>query len=343
MGLALAGFFLVLEAGLRVCGYAPSQWARVGYINSPFVPSDIPGVWQEMRAFHHWAHIFPSNVGGYFEAGNTVWYQTNNAGYRGRDFFREKFPESGRIAFLGDSLGFGFGVKDEDVVTTLLESQLNQLSGRPIEVYNFAVEGYSTADEAALLEHRVLRYQPDLIIVWYFLNDVETDGPAPLRPLFLPSLRPYSRLMAFVGARMDLLVTHYLTIWRYHEAYQDSDKRWIATKHHLQRMAALAQDRGIPIYLFIHPILFHLGRYPFADIHRKVLATAWEYGFQAYDLLEVFRRREAEALWVHPQDHHPNAEGHRLAAQYVARILSQTPSLISTSLGDGTNSHDAKD
>jgi len=335
--LSVLATLLLLEAGFRVSGYYPvkrTEFVRfIAAKENLFVHSAIPGVRLELRPFQRWGREYPSNPRGYFDefkGRNVIWYRTNNAGYRGRDFSLEKQPGTMRIAFLGDSFGFGSGVKDDDVVTARLEARLNQQSACPIEVYNFSVENYDTADEAALLEQKVLKYRPDLIILWYFLNDPGMPAPVVatwkprLFPRSWPWLRRYSVLADFVGAEVDRVILHDLTVKTYHAEHQDSDERWMATKRHLERMAGLAKERGIPIYLFIHPELFRLGRYPFQAIHDKVLTTARGYGFRAFDLLEAFRGRDAKALWVHPLDRHPNEEAHRLAAEYVAGVLSQT-------------------
>ena len=41
------------------------------------------------------------------------------------------------------------------------------------------------------------------------------------------------------------------------------------------------------------------------------------------DLLPAFGERDAEALWVHPADHHPNEEAHALAARALGEFLGE--------------------
>ena len=52
--------------------------------------------------------------------------RTNNLGYRGRDFEIKKPAGEKRVLFAGDSFILGFGVKDADTVTSILEEKLGK-------------------------------------------------------------------------------------------------------------------------------------------------------------------------------------------------------------------------
>jgi len=64
------------------------------------------------------------------------------------------------------------------------------VAGRPVEVLNFGVSGYSTAQALLTLRDRVLAYRPDLVILAFFAgNDVTENSREldrdPMRPYFL--------------------------------------------------------------------------------------------------------------------------------------------------------------
>src|SRR4051812_43341985 len=74
-------------------------------------------------------------------------YQINSEGMRsGRDFPATKPPGVCRIALLGDSFFMGYEVRFEDSFAAVLEQRLNEL-GINVEVLNFAVSGFGTAEE----------------------------------------------------------------------------------------------------------------------------------------------------------------------------------------------------
>jgi len=117
--------------------------------------------------------------------------ETNSAGLRDRDYPRRKAAGTYRIAGLGDSVMFGWAVREEQSYLALLEKWLNapadEDGGRAFEVLNFAVPGYNTSIEVATLEHRALPRQPDLVILHFVSNDMGVPKfmlrpPDPLSP-----------------------------------------------------------------------------------------------------------------------------------------------------------------
>ena len=100
--------------------------------------------------------------------------RTNSRGFRDSERSFAKPAGLKRVAVLGDSTAFGWGV-DQD---KMWSAQLQGLLGQGVEVLNFAVPGYSTDQELWLLEHEVVRYDVDLVLLGVVLNDVlGNDNP----------------------------------------------------------------------------------------------------------------------------------------------------------------------
>jgi lysophospholipase L1-like esterase len=93
---------------------------------------------------------------------------------RGPEAQRRKPPDLWRIAMIGDSVTYGLGVEAAQSFSSLLESELNAAGLGPVEVLNFGVPGYNTFQEYTLLKHRVLEYDPDLVVMTFSPDDVET-------------------------------------------------------------------------------------------------------------------------------------------------------------------------
>ncbi len=98
----------------------------------------------------------------------------NQQGFRGSDFAETKPPGTFRIAILGDSRSFGFGIREyRKTFAYQLEQFLNtQDSSRHTEVINLAVIGYSSFQGKRLLEKLGTTLDPDLLIVWFGFNDI---------------------------------------------------------------------------------------------------------------------------------------------------------------------------
>lgn len=85
------------------------------------------------------------------------------------DGLRTAMPEARRdgvfrVAVMGDSTVFGWGVDEGEDLPTRLEAHL-RAAGASVEVLNAAQPGYTTAQLVALYEDTVHRWKPDLILL----------------------------------------------------------------------------------------------------------------------------------------------------------------------------------
>ena len=166
--LAAAALF---ELALRLIGFSYVAFYR---------PDEIVGL--RLRA----------NVEGRFNDEGSSFIRTNSAGFRDRERSEAKPPGHFRIAVLGDSYIEAKQVDFEETFPALLEKRLNLCGAfgrRPVEVLNFGVPGYGTAQELLTYRHLASRYAPDLVIVAVFTgNDIRNNSrelePDKMRPFF---------------------------------------------------------------------------------------------------------------------------------------------------------------
>ncbi|MCB9592312.1 MAG: SGNH/GDSL hydrolase family protein [Sandaracinaceae bacterium] len=105
-------------------------------------------------------------------------------GYRGVDHPREKPAGTFRLVVLGDSYTEARQVELEESFSARLEEQLATcpvLDGRPLEVLNFGVAGYGTAQEYLTLRERALAYSPDAVMLAFLTGNDVTDNHPSLR------------------------------------------------------------------------------------------------------------------------------------------------------------------
>ena len=222
-----------------------------------------------------------------------------------------------RVAALGDSYTFGFGVHAEQAWPHRLEQLLNRDELR-YDVLNFGVGGYSTRDEALVLEHKALPLHPRAVVLAYYLNDPETDPVQPLHRAFHPTAWwQHSVALRFIAMHANDFAMRRYGDGDYHRYLHFHPGKWGSVVKGFERMAALVGAAGIPLLVAIFPRTpsgSGWSDYRHADLHARVAAAAEQNGLRVVDLLEVFAQHDPERLRLGRNDRHPTPFGHAVAA-----------------------------
>lgn len=170
------------EAALRVVGWSKPHFYR---------PDPDRG----------WA-LAPGARGLYTDEGRG-WVEVNRFGFRGPAPRVEKPPGTYRIALLGDSQAEALQVDFADTFGEVLERRLAECPAlaagaalgsdavQRVEVLNFGVSGYGTAQALLTLRHAAAAFEPDLVLLaLYTGNDVRNN----LEEIERDPGRPYFRL-----------------------------------------------------------------------------------------------------------------------------------------------------
>lgn len=244
-----------------------------------------------------------------------------------------------RVLCLGDSFTFARGIAMERNYCALLAPLLAERGGVTVEPINYSHEGYSTAHEVRMLEHKGgLDLAPDVIVLGYVLNDPEDEWhPLKLDALRAPTLRrepggawsalaERSALARLVFSRLENTRRHRALVDYYRALHADDYLGWRQAREAFARLGEISRERRIPVLVAIFPLLdFPLGeRYPFADLHAKVAALASERGLASIDLLPVLAPHAGpELLLVPGVDPHPSVAAHRLAGEAIASEIAR--------------------
>lgn len=172
LALASASFALALcEIGLRV---ADISFPRFDEPDAEFGSSLIPG------------------ATGWFTQEGRAFVSINAAGFRDREHELSRDAATLRIALLGDSFTEGRHVELEETFGAVAERVLascESLDGRRPEILNFGVSGYGTAQALLLLRNRVVAYEPDWVVLAFFVGNDVRNNAKPLqkggRPYFV--------------------------------------------------------------------------------------------------------------------------------------------------------------
>jgi lysophospholipase L1-like esterase len=257
---------------------------------------------------------------------NGLIYDINNHGFRGPDVFLEKAPGTFRIIVLGDSVTFGEGVKWEDTYTYRLQDRLHKEVSPTIEVLNFGVSSWSTTDEIAYLEQQGQAFQPDVVLLAYFLNDANYAGGLDLweefRASYEAAVLRHSYLFSYVYARIGQQVYGRRYVEHTLQDALSHTAEWERSMHLLHKGSVIANRIGAQYGVIIFPFMYRLDdSYPFVVIHDMIKQVCQEHDIPVLDLFPAYRGHKDTSLWAHPSDQHPNEIGHEIAAETIANFL----------------------
>ncbi|MBI3819765.1 MAG: SGNH/GDSL hydrolase family protein [Planctomycetes bacterium] len=92
--------------------------------------------------------------------------KVNSHGFRGPEFNDQKAGGVKRIVFLGDSNTFGMGVEGDETYVYRTMRWLQTAKNARWEIINTAVPGYSAFQMQTMLETRVSKFQPDIVVIY---------------------------------------------------------------------------------------------------------------------------------------------------------------------------------
>lgn len=158
MGISAA--FAIFEIGLRIAG-----------ITKPYFYT-----YDEVRG---WA-LRPGVKGWQTDEGK-AFIRINSDGFRDREHVGRKPAGTLRIAVLGDSFSDAYQVPLEETFWAVMEREAGKCETPAdihVEVLNFGVRGYSTAQELLTLREKVWDYDPDIVLLaFYTENDIVENSP----------------------------------------------------------------------------------------------------------------------------------------------------------------------
>jgi len=158
---------LALEIGVRLAGLAP-----------PAAPN--PAIWSPHPLFGWWHvphsggtvhsddHGFPADV------------RINARSLRDRELGYDNPDSAFRVLSLADSFGEALQVNLEQTYHKQLETRLARSLGQPVEVINAGVGGWGTDQEAIFYLAEGFRYQPDLVLLAFFVRNDAVNNYGPL-------------------------------------------------------------------------------------------------------------------------------------------------------------------
>lgn len=219
-----------------------------------------------------------------------------------------------RIAFVGDSVTYGQGVRRDERYTERLAAAL----GPGFEVLNFGVPGANYEQHETTIERAITEANPDVLIVQWLFNDVQPIGERrprswrlagplhyfvqPYSALYFMANRAFGQLQADLGLAPDDRA--------YFARFADPDGApAIGARRRLEDMLDRMAETGLPQGLILWPTP------NYDSLIDQVLDVCAARALPCLDLRPAMAEVPADqSLAVSIYDAHPSAIAHQYAA-----------------------------
>jgi len=255
---------------------------------------------------------------GIFERGMS--FRTNRWGMRDRDYALDKPAGTRRIAVLGQSYVAGDGVTDGETFDELVENQLAGEGALPrTEILNFGIGSYSMLQQLLLLEDRVWKFSPDIVMVVANHRDAARAAAHAVLQLNRGVEAPFPEVreaLARAQVTPGLSETEAFARMRPH---QEALLDWTHSE-----IVRLARARGaLPVWVYLSTP----ERGPTTKEIDRLAGAARAAGFHVLNWADVYDGVDPATLRSSAWDFHPNAAGHRMIARRLYRDLTADPAL----------------
>ena len=152
---------LILEIGIRIYDFTVAEAktpsiVTINELGHTIYTPNLDEYWTSTDNTEDLIHVF-----------------TNDHGFVGRNYPKEKPEETYRIIALGDSFTAGADVNTEKNFISLWESELS--SQEAVEFMNFGVGGQGTFEELVRYAYTASEWEHDLVAVFFYPNDFENN------------------------------------------------------------------------------------------------------------------------------------------------------------------------
>ncbi len=280
----------------------------------------------------------------------------NTLGFRGPELSHVPAPGVRRVLMAGDSVVFGMGANETEMMSAVVQRRLNEAGTVRYETINAGIPGFDTVATVRLVESAGLELRPATIVVGVSLNDYE---PAPAynalglltradaerqatgvlgRSEFILLLRwmvrfargelpsqiheeVWSHPSAAPGARARLAAAAGAIVKRQHLAfYRDpAPETWARIQGALLALRRIADTHRIPTVVVIFPEAYQVTDVdPDLTPQRRLLEACQRAGLHCIDLQPVLAAAGGNLV---DDVQHPNAAGQAVAGAAIAAAL----------------------
>lgn len=251
----------------------------------------------------------------------------NSDGFRDREYTVKKTGNIFRIIVLGDSETLSRSLALQDTLPKKLEYVLNEYCpGINFEVLNMGVEGYNTIQEFEFLQYKGLKYNPDLVILYYCFND-------PDYPEYYFKKNFFNKNFIFIRYIQYRIKKALVKLDRKAQNIKSEEENfrylyttecWEYAKEAILSIAELAKKQNFKFVLVVVPEMSSFVKnfgegYPYLYINEKLASFCSDNKIEFIDPIYLFKERMSNvlAMVISNYDRYKNPHANLIIASYI--------------------------
>lgn len=298
VGNTLVGLLLLIFAGL----------VAESYLRFVSVETDVYGMTLTSKRWHK------------------VYARLNSQFFRDVEWAEKKPAGKTRVAFVGDSFVYGWGVKNEaDRFSNVIQRRFDERTPGAVEVMNFGWSNWDTREELRAIQHVLPDYGVDEVVLCYLPNDIaplvpSIAGENPNELLQSNYINTDSSFLLdylyhrVLARRLSFAANYWDRLW---DGYTDP-AIWTQHANDLEHIIATCRDRGMRLRVVLLPFVRTLGnKFKSEAVHAKLVEFFTARQVPVVDLLPSIAGRTPSNLVVNSHDPHPNELANKLFADAI--------------------------
>ena len=247
----------------------------------------------------------------------------NSLGNRNSDLINPKSENEIRIHIVGSSLVMGWGVKQDNIFSSKLETKLNRFINNSsvndisnVKIINSGVMNTNTEYHVESAIYNFKKIKPDIIILGYFIDDSKLLTKNKLTPIL-----KYTYFLSFLYQKIESYL-YFGTLQDYYAKINDENgPGWKKTEEAIYKLKKFCKINNVRFVIMLLPDFQDFSnKNRLEEIYLNVLNRINKINISTINTYESLKKKyekNPKNSWISKDDAHPDGKAHDIISNDI--------------------------
>ena len=247
----------------------------------------------------------------------------NSLGNRNSDLINPKSENEIRIHIVGSSLVMGWGVKQDNIFSSKLETKLNRFIKNSsvndisnVKIINSGVMNTNTEYHVESAIYNFKKIKPDIIILGYFIDDSKLLTKNKLTPIL-----KYTYFLSFLYKKIESYL-YFGTLQDYYAKINDENgPGWKKTEEAIYKLKKFCKINNVRFVIMLLPDFQDFSnKNRLEEIYLNVLNRINKINISTINTYESLKKKyekNPKNSWISKDDAHPDGKAHDIISNDI--------------------------